>query len=147
MALRPTPVEAAEAVELALGGWNPLNVRIARRQDCWLLASWLWAPWGTAIDACGMVWFCVRTFELELLRSVFVFACLGPPIEHHRSHNLPPMWIACLQRGGTKDEAGRSIEAQRRVDILTHGVYVWLGSALQSWASTSGVLCSLGWKM
>ena len=30
----PAPVEAAEAVELALGRWNPLNVGIARRQDC-----------------------------------------------------------------------------------------------------------------
>ena len=31
----PAPVEAAEAMEWALGRWNPLNVGIARRQDCW----------------------------------------------------------------------------------------------------------------
>ena len=60
----------------------------------------------------------------------FFVACLGPPIEHHRSRNLPPMWIACSQRGGAKDAASRSIQGQRRVEILTHGAYVWLGSAL-----------------
>ena len=98
-------------------------------RTCCLLARWLWAPWSIAINTCGVVGFWCAPLSLSFYAQFFV-ACLGPPIDHHRSRNLPPMWIACSQRGGTKDEASKSIHGQRLVETLARGAYVWLGSAL-----------------